>query len=159
MDTMPTHPVQPARLIFQLPGGGRLEFVLDRPMLSLGRAPDNDLVVDHPSISRHHARLLVTGEQVTVEDLGSSNGIYADGERLAVNAPTLLTTKQAWYFGQVPVEIIPPSLLPAEMPTMVSAHPVELPIAPPAPPPRYRRVPPSIGCRAPSRLPRPPPDG
>ncbi len=135
MDTMPTHPVQPARIVLQVPGGGRLEFVLDRPVLSLGRAPDNDLVVDHPSISRHHARLLVTGDQITVEDLGSSNGIYADGARLAVNAPTSLTTEHEWYFGQVPVEIIPPILLPAEMPTMVSAHPVELPIAPPAPPP------------------------
>lgn len=125
METMPTHPVQPAKLILQVPGGPRLEFVLDRPVMNLGRAPDNDLVVDHPSISRHHAQLVSAGDQVTVQDLGSSNGTFVDGVRLGIQVPTRLQTGQKWFFGQVAVQLTPPVLPPEAMPTLVSARPVE----------------------------------
>jgi len=42
--------------------------------LSIGRAPDNDVVLDHPMISAHHARIVHNGKQILLEDLGSSNG-------------------------------------------------------------------------------------
>jgi ABC-type multidrug transport system ATPase subunit len=43
-------------------------------IVTIGSAPDNDVVLDYPIISGHHARLLIDGEQVTLEDLGSLNG-------------------------------------------------------------------------------------
>ena len=42
--------------------------------LIVGRAPTCDLSVADPTISRRHAELLVDEEQVTLRDLGSSNG-------------------------------------------------------------------------------------
>lgn len=54
--------------------------------LSVGRAPDCDLVVDDPSVSKHHATLAWDGKarRVLVEDQGSSNGTHLNGEKLNV---------------------------------------------------------------------------
>jgi pSer/pThr/pTyr-binding forkhead associated (FHA) protein len=49
---------------------------------SVGRALDNDLVFEDPSLSRKHARLVLTGDQLEVEDLGSSNGTLVNGRRV-----------------------------------------------------------------------------
>jgi pSer/pThr/pTyr-binding forkhead associated (FHA) protein len=48
----------------------------------IGRTNDCQLVLDDPLVSRNHARLMVEAEQVTVEDLGSRNGVKVNGERL-----------------------------------------------------------------------------
>lgn len=47
--------------------------------LTIGRAPDNDLVVSDGHISSHHARLLRDGAALVIEDLNSSNHVYVDG--------------------------------------------------------------------------------
>jgi DNA-binding winged helix-turn-helix (wHTH) protein len=49
----------------------------------LGRSPDLDVYVNSPSVSRRHARIRVSAREVTLEDLGSKNGTYLRGERLA----------------------------------------------------------------------------
>ena len=46
----------------------------------LGRTPDNDIVIDHRSVSKHHAKLTRAGEQWTVVDQGSANGLKINGE-------------------------------------------------------------------------------
>jgi hypothetical protein len=52
--------------------------------LILGREHGSaDLVIDDPGVSRRHARVLANGGGVIVEDLGSSNGTYVNGERIA----------------------------------------------------------------------------
>ena len=43
----------------------------DGPVIRVGRAADNDVVLDYPMISQHHARILGSGSD---EDLGSTNG-------------------------------------------------------------------------------------
>ena len=53
-----------------------------RPQLSVGRAPDNDLRLDGLQISNHHARFSRTNGSVAVEDAGSTNGVYVNGERI-----------------------------------------------------------------------------
>lgn len=52
----------------------------------VGRLPDCDLVVDDPSVSKHHANLTwdAAHRRVMVEDLGSSNGTWLNDERLHV---------------------------------------------------------------------------
>ena len=42
----------------------------------LGRTGDGVIVLDSPTISRHHARVSVSGDRATVEDLGSKNGTW-----------------------------------------------------------------------------------
>jgi DNA-binding winged helix-turn-helix (wHTH) protein len=76
-------------------GGGRhyrLVWTHGRLALSegdyvLGRSPDLEVCLDSPSVSRRHARIRVAGDGVTVEDLGSKNGTYLRGKRLAGPAP------------------------------------------------------------------------
>lgn len=55
------------------------EFLLDRPVLTIGRRTDQDIVIDDPSVSRAHARIYVTAGEAAVEDLGSTNGTALNG--------------------------------------------------------------------------------
>jgi hypothetical protein len=50
--------------------------------LIVGRRGDCDLVLDHPSVSGHHARLAWRGARIAVEDMGSANGTFVDGQRI-----------------------------------------------------------------------------
>jgi ABC-type multidrug transport system ATPase subunit/pSer/pThr/pTyr-binding forkhead associated (FHA) protein len=54
-----------------------------RATLTFGRAARNDLVLDHPLVSRFHARLEREGDRLVLVDLGSTNGTYVDGETIA----------------------------------------------------------------------------
>jgi pSer/pThr/pTyr-binding forkhead associated (FHA) protein len=49
----------------------------------IGRAATCQLSLDDPLVSRHHAQLSVQGDLVTVEDLGSRNGVKVNGEPIA----------------------------------------------------------------------------
>jgi len=48
----------------------------------LGRDPDLELFIDSPSVSRRHARIIVTGDEATIEDLDSKNGTFVTDRRL-----------------------------------------------------------------------------
>lgn len=56
--------------------------------LTIGRRPDNDIVIDHFAVSRYHARLTRQGEAYLIEDLGSVNGTWVNGVR--ISQPVLL---------------------------------------------------------------------
>ncbi|MGB9179108.1 MAG: FHA domain-containing protein [Pyrinomonadaceae bacterium] len=63
------------------------ELLMQRPFdgkqqLTIGRAPDNDLHLDGLLISNHHARVVLAGGTVLIEDVGSTNGVYVNGERI-----------------------------------------------------------------------------
>ena len=49
-----------------------------------GRSPDSALFLDDITVSRHHAAFTVAAGILTVQDLGSTNGTYVNGERVAV---------------------------------------------------------------------------
>ena len=42
--------------------------------MTVGRSPDNDIVIDDPTVSRQHARITFDGNQFYVEDLNSTSG-------------------------------------------------------------------------------------
>lgn len=48
----------------------------------LGRAPEGVVCISSRKVSRRHARILVTPEGATLEDLGSKNGTYLNGRRM-----------------------------------------------------------------------------
>lgn len=58
-------------------------FELDREISYLGRGHENDIIVDEPSVSRVHARIIRKGSQYFVEDLGSRNGTWVKGNVIA----------------------------------------------------------------------------
>ena len=49
---------------------------------AVGRAPECDLRIDEPGLSRVHARLLPTDDGLLLEDLGSTNGSFLNGKRV-----------------------------------------------------------------------------
>src|SRR6185312_3911700 len=58
--------------------------------LTIGRLPDNGLVLSHPSISRRHAEVRIDGMYAIVTDLGSSSGTQVGDRRLKANEPVAL---------------------------------------------------------------------
>jgi pSer/pThr/pTyr-binding forkhead associated (FHA) protein len=70
----------------------------------VGRSPKCQLVMDDPLVSRAHARIFVNGAAVTIEDMGSSNGVLVNGERLArarviVNGDRVVIGQQSFVLG------------------------------------------------------------
>jgi len=58
------------------------EFELSRPQMIIGRTDENDIVINHRSISRNHAKLVREPEtsRYTISDLQSSNGVRVNGQ-------------------------------------------------------------------------------
>ena len=72
-----------ARFLITDPSGQAQIFEISSPTVNIGRAETNDLVLNHPSVSRHHARLSVLpGDTTLVNDLGSLNGTYVNGQQI-----------------------------------------------------------------------------
>jgi DNA-binding NtrC family response regulator len=69
-------------------------------MLTIGRASKCDVVIDSGSVSRHHANLLLGGE-IEIEDVGSSNGTFVEGARLAAQRPARLAVGVPFLLGAV----------------------------------------------------------
>ena len=65
----------------------------------IGRADDAAVVLDHWSVSRHHARLLIAGDDTTVEDLDSKNGTYLNG--LRIESETAVRAGDEIRFGRI----------------------------------------------------------
>lgn len=62
---------------------------LDKPVTTIGRWEDNDVVVDDRWVSRYHARIVRKDDRYLIEDLGSKNGTFVNGRRIA--EPTVLS--------------------------------------------------------------------
>ncbi|MBM4430790.1 MAG: FHA domain-containing protein, partial [Chloroflexi bacterium] len=71
----------PAQLAVATPHGTK-EFALDKDVLTLGRSPDNDIVVDDPVVSRRHAEIRRVPGGYEMVDAGSRNGILFAGTRV-----------------------------------------------------------------------------
>jgi hypothetical protein len=130
-------------------------FALNKSILTIGRDAGNDIVLESPQISRYHTRLTLQGGVYVVEDMGSTNGTFLNGQR--VLRPTPVTTgdligvgetillKVQGVAGETVVErgqpqfVMPPAYAP---PPPVYAPP--LPVY--APPPYPYRPPQSSGA-------------
>jgi pSer/pThr/pTyr-binding forkhead associated (FHA) protein len=55
---------------------------LDETEIFIGRAGEENVVIDHPSISRRHARVAREGAGARITDLDSSNGVFVDGRKV-----------------------------------------------------------------------------
>jgi hypothetical protein len=76
-------PYGPTRLVLEVNG---TRHPLQAPGLTIGRGTEADLRINDPGISRLHAEIRVNGasgtEQIDIVDLGSTNGIVVDGQRV-----------------------------------------------------------------------------
>lgn len=90
---------RPARWFHRLVLEGR-EIALQEGDNLLGRDPEAVAWIDHPSVSRRHARVTIAGETARIEDLGSKNGTWLRGERIA---SAVLSTGEEIRIGSVDV--------------------------------------------------------
>ena len=70
-----------AMLLWEAEGGAPQSMSLNRSM-TLGRTAGNDIVIPDSAMSRQHVRFELTGDGVSVIDLGSLNGVYVNDERV-----------------------------------------------------------------------------
>ncbi|MBE7519803.1 MAG: FHA domain-containing protein [Thermoflexaceae bacterium] len=89
------------------------EYPIDLPALSVGRADDNGIVLDDPSISARHARIVIESGHMLVEDLGSEWGTFLGGQRLAPRTRNLVEPGQDLRFGEVRVQYAEPGAPPS----------------------------------------------
>lgn len=75
--------VRSAALVVVNPSGNRSRVLLDPIPFTIGRHPDNHLVLRDNRASRHHARIFQADGEFYVEDLGSRHGLYVNGERIS----------------------------------------------------------------------------
>jgi pSer/pThr/pTyr-binding forkhead associated (FHA) protein len=71
-----------AKLILQCEDRAAQEYAVEKTV-SIGRLADNTVVLDHPSVSSHHACVFADGTQCIVEDLQSTNGTFVNGRRVS----------------------------------------------------------------------------
>ena len=67
-------------------GAPETEYTLAKGTVTLGRAADNDIVLADRLASRHHAQLVCAPDGCEFVDLGSSNGSWVGGQRVARRA-------------------------------------------------------------------------
>ena len=78
----------PARLVVLSTELAGMEFMLGRASVVIGRTDENDVQLNHRSISRHHAKVVRDGDRYTIVDLQSANGVRVNGddyERIELN--------------------------------------------------------------------------
>lgn len=85
----------PAIIMIQNPDGTRRTLPMAGTTMTIGRDPDNQVVLDSPNISRRHAQISFDGQNYRVVDLGSTNGSYLDQIKLLPRRPVL------WRAGQI----------------------------------------------------------
>jgi hypothetical protein len=92
-------PAPPLRhvLVVAAPGIAPRRLALREEVLTIGRLPPSDLVLAGDDVSRRHCRVQPEGMRLRLVDLGSTNGTFVAGERIA--APVLLDPGMSFQVG------------------------------------------------------------
>ena len=113
-------------------------FTLEGDQISIGRDSTNNVVINDAEVSRHHARLNFQGGKYVLEDLGSTNGTFVNGQKLS--GPRVLKSGEVVSFGEQIMLVFEAITMDAGA-TMVSPRAAAVPSVPrpatppPAPPP------------------------
>ena len=74
-------------------------------MIMIGRGSDCQLILDDDYVSTRHARVVGSPNGIYVEDLGSTNGTYVNGQR--ITAPTTITLADTVRIGKAMMRLEP----------------------------------------------------
>jgi pSer/pThr/pTyr-binding forkhead associated (FHA) protein len=70
-----------AKLTLQFEGRELKEYIVGKSV-TIGRLPDNTVVIDNPAVSGHHARVSREGDHLVLEDLTSTNGTFVNEQHI-----------------------------------------------------------------------------
>ena len=65
-------------------GEENIAYILNETEILIGRTLNNEFVIEHPSVSKRHARIVAEQDEYALYDLGSSNGTFVNGKRIDV---------------------------------------------------------------------------
>ncbi|MEO6419478.1 MAG: FHA domain-containing protein, partial [Polyangiaceae bacterium] len=78
---------------------------LNTSVMTIGRTPENQIVVAHPQVSSRHAQIVKNGDQLFLEDLRSANGTFVRGQRLDPGGKVPITNGEKVFIGPMPLLI------------------------------------------------------
>jgi hypothetical protein len=96
-------------------------FSLTRHPVAIGRQADNTIILSDPQASRHHATISWEAGTYLVQDMGSANGTYVNGQRIV--APTLLRPGDVLRVGGTVFDV---------RQTLIGGDTGQMPVAPPS---------------------------
>lgn len=71
-----------AKLVLKFENSVLKEMPVGSKEVSIGRSPENGLVIDNPAVSHYHARVFNEEGRLMLEDFGSMNGTFVNGQRV-----------------------------------------------------------------------------
>ncbi len=104
---------------------GKKVFIIEKDSFNIGRKKDNDIIIDSPHVSRHHANIRFTDNQYVLFDLESTVGTSVNGIRTQT---AVLKAGDVISVGGVPVIFgmgAPDAALEASQPTSTATGPTE----------------------------------
>ena len=129
------------------------QYPLTRDTITIGRDITNDVVINDPEVSRHHARLIRTPSGYAIEDLRSTNAIFINRQKVTGSyqlnngdviglGETVTLVYEVTGGAQAPTVVGGAAASPAGAPPpMQSPPPMSSPIPPPPPPPPMQQAP------------------
>ena len=112
-------------------------YTLEGEQITIGRDSTNGITINDAEISRRHARLTFQGGKYILEDLGSTNGTFVNGQRLA--GPRVLKTGEVVSFGEQIVLVFEATTFDpgatVVSPRAAAVPSISRPAMPPPPPP------------------------
>jgi predicted component of type VI protein secretion system len=115
-----------------------MTFPLEQEEILLGRDLANDITIGDPEVSRRHARFFMRDDNIFVEDLGSTNGTFLNGER--ISSPKQLRVGDVITLGENVVLVFEKLSVDLDATTVSPQAPQEEEMMPGAPPPQYQEV-------------------
>ncbi len=139
-------------------------FMIDQDVVTIGRDPTNDIVINDPQASRQHAHIVRQGNLMIIEDMGSTNGTFANGVRLT--GPHTLSNgdeiglgdsvKLTYHGASLDSSMMAPTEVLFGEPTAPLQRGYTPPPPQPPPPPAYSPPPPPPASAPPPYAPAPP---
>ena len=117
------------KLILTTESQGKVAYEFAERSITIGRAPDNMIVIDDPSVSSRHAQLELVGETYRLKDLESTNGTKVNGVPIT---DTVLRFEDRIRFGAIEARFEPDVRGSQPLPELetIEARPAESSAAP-----------------------------
>jgi len=113
----------PPKLLLKFHAAVIKEIPVDKTPVTIGRKPDNDIVIDNMAVSGHHAKINLQGATYIIEDLQSTNGTFLNEKKVLSSG---LKHNDQIVIGQHSLVFVNPEAQPrADEPKLEPAKPVD----------------------------------